>query len=87
MKMCFFESRFQQDLPEPCKPTNNFYKGPKVFSTKTVNSMQMYLNACSVEFDTFWGFLYRIRTAGKMHEFDTKYIEFDTTCVYTNQLC
>ena len=34
MKMLVFERPFQRDLPEPCKPTNNFSRGPKVFSLK-----------------------------------------------------
>ena len=39
MKLCVYERRFQQDLPEPCKPTNNFYRGPKVFALKNVIPM------------------------------------------------
>ena len=34
MKMLVFERPFQRDLVEPCKPTNNFSRGPKGFSLK-----------------------------------------------------
>ena len=32
--MMVFERFFQRDLVEPCKPTNNFSRGPKVLSSK-----------------------------------------------------
>ena len=34
MKMLVFESSFQQALPKPCEPINNFYKVSKVFKKK-----------------------------------------------------
>ena len=34
MKMLVFGRPFQQDLPEPYKPTNNFSRGQKVFALK-----------------------------------------------------
>ena len=51
MKMLVFESSFQQALPELCKPSNNFYRVPKVFSIKNVNSMKCTtLKAYNYEF-------------------------------------
>ena len=38
MKMFVLERPFQRDLVEPCKPTNNFSRGPKGLSPKKVAS-------------------------------------------------
>ena len=34
MKMMVFERPFQRDLVEPCKPINNFSRGPKSLKTQ-----------------------------------------------------
>merc|ERR1712082_11881 len=44
MEMLFFERTFQRDLPEPCKPSNNFSRGPKVLSLKNVMYVCMSQN-------------------------------------------
>ena len=51
MKMLVFESSFQQALPEPCKPTNNFYRVPKVFSIKKCQLHEMYLEIIYYDFE------------------------------------
>ena len=39
MKMLVFERPIQRDLPELCKPNNNFSRGTKVFALKNVIPM------------------------------------------------
>ena len=56
MKMLVFERPFQRDLPEPCKPTNNFSRGPKVLSLKKwqpQKNFDDYLKPVLCEFETF----------------------------------
>ena len=38
MKMLVFESSFQRALPKPCRPTNNFYRVPKVLKIKKLST-------------------------------------------------
>merc|ERR1712033_30579 len=48
MKMLVFESSFQRALPEPCRPTNNFYRVPKVILLSHV----LYSRISEVRFGT-----------------------------------
>ena len=51
MKMLVFERPFQRDLVEPCKPTNNFSRGPKGFSLKKWQP-QKILKICFIAYHT-----------------------------------
>ena len=45
MKMLVIESSFQQALPEPCEPIDNFYRVPKLFFNKECQLDEMYLES------------------------------------------
>ena len=57
MKMLVFERPFQQDLVEPCKPSNNFSRVPKVLSSKKCKPQ----NTVKICFTAYCAILYIVR--------------------------
>ena len=79
MKMLVFERPFQRDLPEPCKPSNNFSRGPKVLSLikrQPQTNFDNYLKPVLCEFETFFIEFIHLSSIGKHCEFETKCLEF-----------
>ena len=64
MKMLVFERPFQRDLVEPCKPTNNFSRGPKVLSSKKCKPQKM-LKIC---FTAYCAISYSVRYSAKVSD-------------------
>ena len=52
MKMLVFKSSFQQALPEPCEPINNFYKVSKISSIKKCQHHDMYIESIYCHIDS-----------------------------------
>ena len=66
MKMLVFESSFQQALPEPCEPINNFYRVSKVFSIKKCQLHEMYLESIYYYIDSIL-YIENIKFAEQTH--------------------
>ena len=72
MKMLVFERPFQRDLPEPCQPTNDFYRGPKVLSLKNCQPQKI------LHLQIWKKCLYRNRDIFVWITVRIRYFEFET---------